>query len=289
MKKIFVFIFAAAFACLLILPAAAMPDWYPEDVTEFEDFHGTDLARVADFADIFTSSEEAEFTASANALIDKYGFDFVIFTDTSIHGIAEKTYPADFYRFNGYGKGSDYSGSVFFICMEPGNNYWWSAGTGRAERYFTEHNINVLDDRIEPYMADHDFAGAVRVYIESLAELYETGELAEPVHKAGAGEYVFAGGLSSIVGLIAGAISSNKEKSKMFAVRQATYANDYIVSNSFAMKDLRDMFLYKDVTRTIIESSSSGSGRSGGSSSYSSGYHSSGGGGGSFSGGGRHF
>ena len=90
-----------------------------------------------------------------------------------------------------------------------------------------------------------------------------------------------------MVGLVVGLINLSKEKAKMYNVRFATYANDYIVNNSFRMRDLRESFLYRNVTRTLIQSSDSG-GRSGGGSSHS-GMHSSGGGGNSFSGGSSRF
>ena len=290
MKKILSVLLTALFALVLssAVFAEGMPSWYPEDVYTFEDFHGTDLKQVVDDADIFTDGEEAEFTAKINALINKFGRDLVLFTDVSTYGIEEEIYPVDFYRFNGYGKGPDYSGSVFFICMEPGNRYWWSAGTGSAEQYFGYENVNDLDDRIEPYMRAGDYAGAVRVYLESIDELYTNGHFEKEPEKASVGDYIGGGAVASIVGLIVGLIVSGKEKAKMHNVRFATYANDYIVNNSFRMRDLRESFLYRNVTRTLIQSSDSG-GRSGGGSSHSSGYHSSGGGGGSFSGGGRHF
>ncbi|MBO4868935.1 MAG: TPM domain-containing protein [Clostridia bacterium] len=287
MKKILSIAITALICALLLLPVAAMPDWYPEDVYSFEDFYGTDLKQVVDDADIFTDAEEKEFTAAVNSIISKYGYDLVIFTDVSTYGVGEQYYPVDFYRFNGYGKGAQRSGSVFFICMEPGNRYWWSAGTGAAERYYNYENVNALDDRIEPYMRRGEYAEAVRVYLQSIDELYTNGTLVEEVETPAALKYLTIGGISSIVGLITGAIVSGKEKAKMRTVAYATYANDYIVQNSFALRDLREAFLYKNVTRTVISTDSDRGG--GGGSSHSSGYHSSGGGGGSFSGGGRHF
>jgi len=291
MKKVVSVIFTVLILTLLVYPASAseLPAWYPEDVNTFEDFHGTDLPHVVDDARIFTASEEAEFSSRIERIIDKYGYDLVIFTDVTNYGIKEEVYPVDFYRFNGYGKGDDLSGSVFFICTEPGNRYWWSAGTGDAEKYYTVENVNDLDDRIEPYMREENFAEAVRLYLDSIDELYANGHLEAPARERTASDYLGAGAVSSIVGLIVGLVVSGKEKAKMYNVRYAAYANDYIVNNSFRMKDLREMFLYKNVTRSVIESSSGSGGRSGGGSSHSSGYHSSGGGGHSFSGGGRHF
>lgn len=293
MKKFITVILISLFIIALAAPAALasnLPSWYPADVSGFTDFHGKDLPRVVDDADLFNEREEAELTAKANALIAKYGdkYDFVIFTDVSNYGIgkgqgaaSDGIYPADFYQFNGYGKGENYSGSVIFICMEPGDRYWWSAARGDSRPYFSEKNVNAIDDGIEPYMVDGDYYGAMVRYIELLDELYENGKIAK---KRTFFDYFMITGIAAVVGLIAGAINRSAKVRTMKNVKYAQYANDYIVQNSFSLRNVNRMFLYKNVTRTYISSSSSGgSGRS----SYSGGYHSSGGG--SFSGGGRHF
>ena len=293
MKKIISIIFVSLLLAALLVPAvfaAAYPSWYPEDVSSFSDFHGTNLPRVVDDADILSASDEAELTKQINALIEKFGYkyDFVIFTDNTNYGIgkgmtaSDGVYPADFYQFNGYGYGDDYSGSVFFVCMEPGNRYWWSAGRGKTRSFFTETNINSIDDIIEPYMRSGDYAGAMFEYVKLLDELYSNGKIAK---RHTVGVYVVYGCIAAVIGLIVGGVNVSKQKANMNRVRFATYANDYIVQNSFVLRNMSEMFLYKNVTRTVIESSSRSGG--GGGSSYSGGYHSSGGG--SFSGGGRHF
>ena len=292
MKKILSIIFISLLLAALAVPAvfaSDLPAWYPEDWSSFSDFHGTDLPRVVDDADIFTDAEEAKLTKLANDLIAKFDdkYDFVIFTDVSNYGIgkgmeaSDGVYPADFYQAHGYGKGENYSGSVIFICMEPGNRYWWSAARGDSKNYYTEANVNAIDDGIEPYMVDGDYAGAMYKYIELLDELYSTGKIA---HKRTFSDYLFCGIAAAIVGLIAGAINMSSKTKNMKKVNYATYANDYIVQDSFKVRGIKEMFLYRNVTRTVIESSSRSSG---GGSSYSGSYHSSGGG--SFSGGGRHF
>lgn len=292
MKKILSIVFISLLLVFLAAPAVfadGLPAWYPSDWSTFSDFHGTNLPRVVDDADIFTDAEEAKLTKLVNELIAKfdYKYDLVIFTDVSNYGIgsgmeaSDGVYPADFYQAHGYGKGENYSGSVIFICMEPGNRYWWSAARGDSRPYFSETNVNSLDDGIEPYMVDGEYANAMYKYIELLDELYTNGKITK---KLTASDYVFCIAAAAVAGLIVGAINRSAKVRKMKNVKYATFANDYIVKDSFKVKGIKEMFLYKNVTRTYIETSSRSSG---GGSSYSGGYSSSGGG--SFSGGGRHF
>ena len=293
MKKFISVIFISLILAALLIPsafAASLPSWYPSDTSNFKDFHGSNLPRVVDDADIFTDLDEARLTEKVNALIAKFDnkYDLVIFTDVSNYGIgrgmeaSDGVYPADFYQFNGYGKGDNYSGSVIFICMEPGNRYWWSAARGDSIPYFTSDNVNALDEGIEPYMVDGDYYGAMVRYLTLLDEVYSTGKIAK---KRTIGDYAGSIIAAVIVGLIVGLSNMSSKVKNMKKVAFAKYANDYIVKNSFNLRHVNEMFLYKNVTRTLIESTSRSSG--GGGSSYSGGYHSSGGG--SFSGGGRHF
>ncbi len=259
------------------------PYWYPDKVENpFPDFHGVNLPRVVDDADIFTDSEEAELTRLINDFIaehqDKY--DLVLYTDVSNYGLPDGILAADFYQFNGYGKGDNYSGSVIFISMEPGNRYWWSAGRGDSYSYFNMDNVNEIDDRIEPYMVDGDYFGAMKKYIQALEVLYENGSLP---HEMGTTDYVMITVFAAIPALIVGLINRGSKLKTMKNVAYATNANDYVVPNSFVLRDKKITFLYQNVVKTYIPpSNSSSGGRSSGGS-----YHSSGGG--SFSGGGRHF
>jgi uncharacterized membrane protein YgcG len=132
-----------------------------------------------------------------------------------------------------------------------------------------------------PEMKTGDYYGALQLGVELVDQLYASGRIAK---KRTIGDYAGSIFAAVIVGLIAGLSNMSSKVKNMKKVAFAKYANDYIVKNSFNLRHVNEMFLYKNVTRTLIESTSRSSG---GHSSYSGGYHSSGGG--SFSGGGRHF
>ncbi len=253
------------------------PDWYPANVKQFERFHAADAPNVVDDADMFTDAEEADLSERIQAIIDKYNYDLVLFTDVSSYGLSRGVFAADFYHFNGYGIGPNYSGSVLFICMEPGNRGWWTAGTGDCEYlYASEENINNIDDRIEPDMKDGNYYEAMVKYFAAIDELYAKGSVSKKIN------FFFPVVAGLIVGLIVGAIVLGSLRGKMNKVKLATAAGAYLVGESFNLTKAKDHYLYSTAHR-VVRSSSSGSGRS----SHSSGYSSSGGG--SYSGGGRSF
>ena len=288
MKKILSFIFISALLTAIFLCAAhadSYPSWFPDDPENFVDFYGTDLRRVADEADLFTDAEESELTRLINEIRNKYGYDLVIYTDKTNYGLGpdDEQCAIDFYRFNGYGLGREQSGMIIYVNMDPDDQYFSVVGTGDVEQRTYEYN-ETIRDQMRPEMSAKNYYDAMKIGIELIDELYDTGKIAE---KKTVGDYLGYSAIASVVGLFAGLINQSKEKGKMNAVRYAKYANDYIVDNTFALRDLRETFLYKNVTKTFIATESSSSGSRGGSSH--SGMHSSGGGGHSFSGGSSRF
>ena len=260
------------------------PDWYPEDVNNFEAFYNENAARVVDNADIFSDSEEQKLTEKINDFIKKTGKDFVIFTDTKTYGLERDAYARDFYRFNGYGMSPDHSGSVLFI--EYGEKRGWdSEGDGSASSFFNAENVNDLDDDLMPYMQDRAFYDGAVKYIDDLSSIYENGFLpggrgdTTPDNGRGA---LAGGGIAAAIAAIVAGLSNSSRKGKMKTIRTATSANNYYVKDSLNLRYSKDVFLYRDLVYTEVEREDKG-----GSSTHSGTTASDGGG--SFSGGGRDF
>ena len=288
MKKIVSFVFISILITVLALTAvhaSDYPSWFPDDPETFEDFYGTNLERVADEAGLFTASEKSELTYLINQVREKYGYDLVIYTDTTNYGFGpyDETCAINFYRFNGYGLGAGRSGMIIYVNMDPEDRYFSVVGTGDVEARTYNYN-ETIRDKMQPYMASGQYYEAMKIGIELIDELYDTGKITE---KKTIGDYLGYSAIASVVGLVAGLINQSKEKAKMRSVAYATYTNDYIVQNSFVLRDLREAFLYKNVTRAMIFNDNDRGGGGGGSSH--SGMHSSGGGGNSFSGGSSRF
>ena len=254
--------------CLaFVLPAAA---FFHNDPSE---------PRLIDNADIFEDHEEEWIAKLLKNLKDDYQFDFVVLTDNSSYGKTKALYSADYYDDNGYGVGDNYSGVIMFICMDPEDRGWWTARTGDAEKYFTESNVNHLDDIMYPYMVDGEYAEGVYRYFSNLGVLIKNGKF--PLEPK---EYIGAALISLLVALPIAFGFLISAESSMSIVKNQSGSSDYLEAGSLNILESNDVFINKTVSRTYI-SSDSGS-RSGGS-SYSGGYHSSGGH--SFSGGGRSF
>jgi len=274
--------------------ASSLPSWW-KDENSYVRTNNTLGPRVVDNADIFTDLEEARML-EAIGKVQELGIDLVIFTDNSSYGYDRGTYAEAFHYFNGYGFGEDFTGTVLFICMEPGNRGWWTAASGEVMDFYTYDVINALDDRLYPYMSGGDYGGGVLSYIGDVYDLYEAGGIpSEWGYKSYTGDpgyypvessrdiskiLLFGAGAGVLVGLI----SVSSKKRAMKTVRTAGNASDYLVPGSFVLWKNRDVYLYSHVTRVKRETEN----RSGGGHSSYSGGHSSFGGS-HYSGGGRSF
>ena len=167
------FVLILSVAPAFALNSNGMPDWYPEDVSSFKDFHDPDAPRVVDNADIFTPEEEQQMAEYIAVIQETYGTDLVVFTDDSAYGLPHDRYAMDFHHFNGYGLGDDFNGTCLFICMEPGDRDWWTVWTGACSSFYTESAINQLDDNLEPYMVNGEYGKGVINYIVDVYYLYQ--------------------------------------------------------------------------------------------------------------------
>ncbi|MDD6288959.1 MAG: TPM domain-containing protein [Eggerthellales bacterium] len=262
-------------------PSTKDLDWYPSDPSQFKDFHSSTAPRVVDNADLLTNAEEAELLAHINDMRERLNMDFVFVSENSSYGLTRQQYAADFYTFNGYGVGEDFSGVIYFVCMEPGNRGFFTAACGGAQELMTEDNVNAMDDATIDLFKDGEYGKAIELQFNNLDTLYTEGELPVDMFPLALG----GGGLIAF-GLFWGANSLGRKKRRMKTVAQAAYAREYAVGTPvFTVNS--DVITGTNVVRVpYVEPSSGG----GGGSSFSGGFGPSGGGGShSFSGGGRSF
>ena len=261
----------SAFAAPALALENGGPYWYPENVSDFVDFHNDpSTPRLVDDADIFTDEEEAELTAKLDSLRENFPqSDFVVFTDNSSYGLDHDVYADDFYVFNGYGVGGDYNGVILLICMEPGNRGWQIAGTGGCKHLFqSDDNIDHLNSTISPYLRDGEYAQGVSAYLDDMEVLFTKGKFPR-----GAGSTILFIIGSLVGGLLIGLLVRGVLVGEMNNVHEATQANLYLDKGSVQLRHRADYFLYRTVSRVKREKKSSHSTRS------SSGRSGSGGGG----------
>lgn len=258
-----------------------------------------ELPLVADYADVFTDEQEASLEARVRDMVNSSGHGYVLLTDTYNYGKSQDLYAADFLYDNGYWNETNDGATVFYLSLESGNRGWRTISIGANERIFTQDVCYYIDELVDSNMRAGNYYQAFSDQVDYVAELFRTGE-AVPIEggatiqkEDGKTVIVSNGGSSKalskiagqlptglIVGFIIGlVVVSGMKKSMKLNPEKA--ANNYLVRGSFVLRNCREMFLFRTVTKTPKPKDTSRGGSSFGGGHSSSGGH--------YSGGGRNF
>jgi uncharacterized protein len=266
---------------------------------------GSDTPLIVDNAGVLTSEQVDDLTQTASDLRDLYEMDVVIVVVADLDGKSAQDYADDYYDYNGYGIGDDYSGMLLLIATESRD--WWISTCGEAIYVLTDYGIESIFSDFAGYLSVNDYYHAFETYLDCLPEYFDAYYSGDPIdgysgNYSGPGSYspgdaddiiyyeddstVLLGIISSVfVGCVVSGIAVLIMSGRMNTKLPQNSAGNYLNRSSYQLHAHSDMFLYSNVTKVRRESSSSSSssGGGGGSSTHSSSSgRSHGGGGGKF-------
>jgi uncharacterized protein len=229
--------------------------------------------------------------------------DVVILVVTDLDGKSAQDYADDYYDYNGYGIGDDYSGMLLLIATESRD--WWISTCGEAIYVLTDYGIESIFSDFAGYLSGNDYYHAFETYLDCLPEYFDAYYSGNPIdgysgNYSGPGSYtpgdaddtvyyeddsfgIFEILFSLVVGCVVAGIAVLIMSAQMNTKLPQNSARNYLNQSSYQLHSHSDMFLYSNVTKVRRESSSSsGSGGGGSSTHRSSSGSSHGGGGGKF-------
>lgn len=239
-------VFILTFCLLTVLPIAA----------------GTLTERLYDQADLLSSSERSELRQRLNEVSEKYKINVIIVTTSDLDGKTPEAYADDFYDSH-FGINTD--GILLLRYKSAYDRYVHISTSGICISKFTDMDIELILDNMQPYCENDDDAGSFFAFIDSVQNEFSYKKI-----------WIFIG---LVIGLIVAGSVTGSMKNKLTSVKPQAYAGNYVRDNSLNITESHDTFLYKNLSRVKIERTSSSSG---GSSTHTSSS------GGSHGGGGRH-
>ena len=272
-KNILITILTLALCLFMVVPVLAEGE-------NAEDGFADEYYRFMDMASLLSDENVDSLTTRLDELSLRQKMDVVIATTNTLEGKSVVEYADDLYDYCSFGYGTNRDGLILVISME--DNDWYISTCGYGITVFTDAGIEYIGKQIVPYLSDEDFVGAFTTYITLCDEFitqartdkpYDIGNLPREPLSPG---WILA---CLIISFMLSCITVGKMKAKLTTVRAQAAANSYMKNDSMNITDSREMFLYKNVTRTKRSSESS----SGGSSTHTSSSGTShGGGGGKF-------
>ena len=256
-----------------------------------------DDCRVFDEGNILSDREEQDLQKRIEKIQEEYKFDVVIRV-VDIEGLSYDSLEAftdDYYNSginSKYRFGAD--GLLIFLNMcndEDGRDYWFN-GCDKGSEIFDNYFFNFMQDETDfiRYLKNGDYAKAFDEtldYVEDFLKQAETGKpyndnnpYVKPKEPMSGKKFTILSLIEAGIALLFGKGYASALRASMNTAIKRTEATEYIDKSSFNLTRSEDIFLYSNVTRTLIpqETRSGGSG----SSIHSSGGHSHSGGGGHF-------
>ena len=150
----------AALAALVLLLALAAPAFAADG---FADLY----YRVNDNAQVLTEDEDGELEASLEELSVRQSFDVIIATIDSLESegcTSMEEYADDLYDYCQFGYGENRDGVLLLVSI--GDRKWHISTCGYGITAFTDAGIQYLGEQMTPFMADGDYAGALRTFVQ---------------------------------------------------------------------------------------------------------------------------
>ena len=255
-KNILITILILALCLFMVVPVLAEGE-------NAEDGFADEYYRLMDMASLLSDEDVNSLTAKLDELSLRQKMDVVIATTDTLEGRSVVEYADDLYDYCSFGYGANRDGLILVISME--DNDWYISTCGYGITVFTDAGIEYIGKQIVPYLSDEDFVGAFTTYITLCDEFitqartdkpYDIGNLPREPMSPG---WILA---CLIISFMLSCITVGKMKAKLTTVRAQAAANSYMKDGSMNITDSREMFLYKNVTRTKRSSESSGGGSS---------------------------
>ena len=211
-------------------------------------------ADIYDEADLLSNQEETQLAEKLSEIGKEFDAQIVIMTVSSTNGDIDAYIEEMFDGMNmGYGEKRD--GVLLLVCMNP--RQWRILSNGYAGQAITGSEISAIGDEMVSDLSDGDYARAFDIFVAQ-TDYYLDGYLNGFPFNFGKNLIV-----ALIIGVVAGVVVALVLKKQLKSVRQQKQANIYIKSGSMQITKSRDLFLYREVSRTKKDSSnSSGSGSS---------------------------
>ncbi len=239
-----------------------------------------DLPLVNDEAGILTSSEVAALQAKAEGISAEWGQDVVIVTVTTLDGYSAEAYADDYFDYNGFGQGSNYSGLVLLFSTEYRDAH--ISTCGESINTFTDYGIDKIFDAMTDDMVANNYYSAFNTFLDeadrymeqdATGSAYDVNNTGDPI------DYLYYIGIGMLTGLIAATGVCWFFWAQLRTKVPQREARAYVTNGGLRLTNERDLYLYSRTTRRARPKDNGGGGRGGSSTHRSSSGRSHGGGG----------
>ena len=216
-----------------------------------------ETAVLYDEANLLSAAEEAQLNAKLLEVSQTYNAHIIVATIPSMGGGDIDQYVEHVYDSMNFGYGQNHDGVFLLVCMDP--REYRILSNGFAADAISMGAIDGIGDAIVSDLSYGYYADAFHIFADECA-YYLDGYINGFPFNTGKNLVI-----ALIIGILAGLIVAYVLKGQLKSVFKQDRAANYVKENSLVITTQRDLFLYRDVSKSRKESSKSSS-SSGGSS-----------------------
>ena len=211
---------------------------------------------VMDDAGLLSQAEEEALTRKLTDVGTAYNTQMIVVTVASSEGKYTDDLVNELYDSMNFGFGTTREGVLMLVCMDP--REYRILSNGYAGDAIDPGVIDTIGDALVSDLSDGDYADAFEIFADK-CDYYLNGYYNGFPFETGKTLVISLG-----IGLVLALIVTSILKGQLKSVHKQTQANSYVRSGSMQLTQSRDIFLYRQVSRTKKQSSNSSGSRSGG-------------------------
>jgi len=215
--------------------------------------------RLVDHAGLLSDTEYHSLLSKLDEISTRQQFDVTIVTVTSTAGKSTLVYADNFYEQAGYGFGPNWDGTLLLVDM--GNRQWHISTSGFGITALTDAGLARIDDHIVPDLSAGNFYTAFNTFADTVDQFVSSARAGRPVDVGNMTSQVSVPMMMVMslgVGVVLSLIIVGVMASKMKSVKAQRGACVYVKTNSMKLRDSRDQFLYRNITRVPIPKNTGG-------------------------------
>jgi len=180
--------------------------------------------------------------------------DVVVVTVDSLDGKTAQAYADDYFDNNGYGLGTDNSGTLLLVAMQE--REWAVSTCGIAIRAVKGHEIDDIMDNILPDLSSGDYYEVFSSFLVQIEAEYTQYASGEDTDGFTFGNVIIA----LIIGAVVACIALLIMRSSMNTAKQQHGARNYICDGTYDLFRCHDIYLYSRTSKVKKPENSSGGG-----------------------------
>lgn len=248
MKKNIIIKYICVLMCFLAAMFSLSNAGYAENIPSERQ-----LDRVVDNAKLLTDDEKSQLLDKVNEISERQQCDVAIVTVQSLDGKTAEAYADDFFDYNGYGIGSKKDGIIFLLSMKE--RKWAISTHGYGITAFTDAGQEFIMDNVQPLLSDGDYNEAFTEFVTECDDYITQAKTGEPYDSNNMPSIevpvywlIITLAIGAVISFI---IMQIWKKTSLISVQVQYDADNYEVDGSMKITDSKEMFLYKNVTRTL--------------------------------------